>query len=352
MLQEDRTDRHYGRGGVLLEADGARYAYDARGNVIEKRLPDGRAWTYAWNGRGFLASVTTPENREITFEYDALGRRVSKTVAAKTTRWQWDGNVPVHEWTSEGEHTTWVFEPGTLTPSAKLAHDKRCYSVVGDYLGTPEEMFDEAGELAWRAQLDIYGVAQIEQGTAADCPFRWQGQYEDVETGLYYNRFRYYDPGRGDYLSQHPIALLGLDPGATLYSYTRDPLVLPDPFGLAVPFQIGTYGSLNSPSDVGDALGAHEMIRHAYLQALGKAGDARLSANPSIALSQAMHNSVHAEEAAVRASMGLGKNQFSGSLKGELDIMEKAMLRAGVPPSKIAELRENSEEFGKGKGCK
>ena len=50
--------------------------------------------------------------------------------------------------------------------------------------------------------------------------------------------------------------------------------------------------------------------------------------------------------------MGLGLNEFSGSLKSELDIMEQAMLRAGVPPDKVADLRESSEEFGKKKGCK
>ncbi|GAA4027321.1 hypothetical protein GCM10022409_09090 [Hymenobacter glaciei] len=38
------------------------------------------------------------------------------------------------------------------------------------------------------------------QGKPQDCPFRYQGQYEDTETGLYYNRFRYYDPKMGMYI--------------------------------------------------------------------------------------------------------------------------------------------------------
>ena len=42
-----------------------------------------------------------------------------------------------------------------------------------------------------------------------DYPFRYQGQYEDSETGLYYNRFRYYDPSTGAYISQDPIGLAG-----------------------------------------------------------------------------------------------------------------------------------------------
>ena len=46
-------------------------------------------------------------------------------------------------------------------------------------------------------------------------PFRFQGQYEDEETGLYYKRFRYYAPNTGNYISQDPIGLSGSNP--TLY---------------------------------------------------------------------------------------------------------------------------------------
>ena len=48
-----------------------------------------------------------------------------------------------------------------------------------------------------------------------DCPFRYQGQYENKETGLYYNRFRYYDSSTGGYISKDPIRLAGR---LTLYS--------------------------------------------------------------------------------------------------------------------------------------
>jgi RHS repeat-associated protein len=233
----DRSDRTYGKGGVLLEAEGTSYAYDANGNVVEKRLPDGSSWKYRWNGPGFLASVTKPDASEISFEYDALGRRITKTADDTITRWLWNGDAPVHEWTGPAEEsqnlTTWVFEPDTLIPLAKLTSAGSRYSIVSDYLGTPQEMFDAAGKLAWKAQLDVYGAAEVEHGAAADCPWRWPGQYEDAETGLYCNRFRYYDPDRGDYISQDPIRLEGLAPGSTFYSYTVDPLRWIDPLGLA-----------------------------------------------------------------------------------------------------------------------
>ena len=60
-------------------------------------------------------------------------------------------------------------------------------------------------------------------------PFRFQGQYFDEESGLHYNRFRYYDPSSGRFVSQDPIGLLG---GFNLYEYAPNPIGWVDPFGL------------------------------------------------------------------------------------------------------------------------
>jgi len=60
-------------------------------------------------------------------------------------------------------------------------------------------------------------------------PLRYQGQYFDAETGLHYNRFRYYDPDAGRFISQDPIGLAG---GINLYQYAPNPLVWVDPLGL------------------------------------------------------------------------------------------------------------------------
>lgn len=237
--QRSRSDRRYGAGGVLLEADGVTYGYDEAGNRVEKRLPDGQIWKYAWTSTGRLRSVTRPDGAIVEFGYDALGRRLWKRSGGETIRWQWDGHVPVHEWRERkvsdadaagGGLTTWLFEPESFVPAAKRGEDGRTLSVVTDYLGTPREMVDEAGHLAWQAQLDVYGVAACAAGQPEDCPWRWQGQYEDVETGLYYNGFRYFDPGTGTYLSHDPIRIAG---GYSLYGYVDDPLIWVDPLGLS-----------------------------------------------------------------------------------------------------------------------
>jgi RHS repeat-associated protein len=196
-----------------------------RGLVL-RRQGDVLAETqYGWTGLDTLQSKSDAVGGGgEDYLHDArgrLGRRVAKRTADRTTKWLWNGNVPVHEWVegaqgaaAEGgdELTTWLFEPESFAPMAKVVRrgaTTKAYSIVSDYLGTPREMVDEAGKVAWKAQLDVYGVAKVEEGSAADCPWRWPGQYEDEETGLYYNRFRYYDPQRGGYLSQDPIRLGG-----------------------------------------------------------------------------------------------------------------------------------------------
>ena len=233
----ERTDRRYGPGGQLRLAQGTRYHYDEEGNLIRKTDPDGKSWHYAWDGAGQLVRVTRPDSYAVTFTYDALGRRVSKRFRGQVTRWLWDGDTPLHEWqqvevgagaSTVNDLITWLFEDDSFTLAAKLTASG-IYSVVGDHLGTPLSLYDEQGKPTWEMSLDSYGGVRQGRGRPQDCPFRYQGQYEDVETGLYYNRFRYYDPQAGSYISQDPI---GLEGGIAFYAYCENPLVTIDPFGL------------------------------------------------------------------------------------------------------------------------
>jgi len=229
----ERVDRHYGAGGRLERANGSEYQYDSLRQLVEKRLADGAAWKYRWNAAGRLAAVVRPDGGEVRFAYDALGRRVKKEFDGRTTEYVWDGDDLVHERERDAEGkfapmVTWVFEPGTFAPLAKVVGRVR-YGVVTDHLGTPAVLMTEAGEIAWKAQLDVYGVVREEVAKTA-CPWRWPGQYEDAETGLYYNRFRYYDPEAGRYISPDPIGLLG---GTALYGYVHNPLASVDRLGLS-----------------------------------------------------------------------------------------------------------------------
>ena len=267
----DKKDRKYGAGGKLLEDPDCFYHYDDEGNLIfrefkrlqktgvtfdrkrmEKErgircLATGTGWLYEWSSNGMLKKVIRPDGRPVEFRYDALGRRTAKQYFGKVTRWVWDGNVPIHEWSykvtdmqsDEKESTplkeptkditTWVFEADTFVPTAKIQDGKQ-YSIVSDYLGTPIQMYDEEGNKTWDCTLNAYGKTTTFEGRSLnECPFRYQGQYEDRETGLYYNRFRYYDSSNGNYISQDPIRLRG---GLNIYNYVHDSNLWIDIFGL------------------------------------------------------------------------------------------------------------------------
>ena len=97
-----------------------------------------------------------------------------------------------------------------------------------DHLGTPIEMTDRAGKTVWEATYQAWGEVEMVSGSLKQ-PFRFQGQYFDEESGLHYNRFRYYDPSSGRFVSQDPIGLLG---GVNLYEYAPNPISWLDPLGL------------------------------------------------------------------------------------------------------------------------
>ena len=240
-------------GGGRLEQDGEWHCeYDADGNLTERYLGTGRwldgkkdRWRYRWNADGSLAKVVRPDKREVEFTYDALGRRLSKSFGTMVTRWVWNGNVPLHQWKQHREYsvmedrwntdterrdmTVWLFNEGAFVPVAMIK-EGRSYSILTDQLGTPTEAYDTEGNEVWSRVLDMDGNVIEETGNKGMVPFLFQGQYYDRETGLAYNRFRYYSPKMGMYVSQDPIGLAG---GIlNLYGYVSDTNISCDYFGL------------------------------------------------------------------------------------------------------------------------
>jgi RHS repeat-associated protein len=287
----DRKDRKYGPAGQVLESSDergiTRYDYDPEGNLVHKVEPDGKEWKYVWNIAGLLVQVIRPDGQAVRFGYDALRRRVWKQFGQRTTRWLWDGNVPIHEWVEVSEAlpdqtttpkqlgtapvVTWVFEPESFVPAAKLSGDQR-HSIVTDDTGTPRAVFDHKGKTVWSGDWDVWGNVTNIVGDASACPFRWRGQYEDAETGLYYNRFRYYDPQAGLYVSSDPLGLRGMNP--TLYAYVADPHLRADPFGLK--------GCELKPPDAADHDFILEIDRKVYPETSQHIEDAIANGHPGI----------------------------------------------------------------------
>ena len=98
-----------------------------------------------------------------------------------------------------------------------------------DHLGTPQELTDASGKIVWSAHYRAYGnVIKFDINEISN-PLRFQGQYYDEESGLHYNRDRYYNPNTGRYLTPDPIKLAG---GLNSYQYVPNPTGWVDPLGL------------------------------------------------------------------------------------------------------------------------
>nr|WP_320200698.1 RHS repeat-associated core domain-containing protein [Agrobacterium sp. rho-13.3]MDX8310232.1 RHS repeat-associated core domain-containing protein [Agrobacterium sp. rho-13.3] len=196
---------------------------------------------------------------------------MSKADSFGTTHFLWDGDLMVHSQRG-GRESLFVYESASFVPLASIQgteENRHTYWYQCDQIGAPLELTDAQGRIAWAADYKVWGEATLRavartgtddapdrrrighgprrhEGDSAsgrsfvpppiEQPFRFQGQQFDEETGLHYNRFRYYDPTIGRFASQDPI---GLNGGENLFIYSNNPSAWIDPLGLAA-----TAGSL------------------------------------------------------------------------------------------------------------
>ncbi|MDD8759919.1 RHS repeat protein, partial [Escherichia coli] len=100
-----------------------------------------------------------------------------------------------------------------------------------DHRGLPLALISEDGNTAWSGEYDEWGnLLNEENPHHLHQPYRLPGQQHDEESGLYYNRNRYYNPLLGRYITQDPIGLAG---GWSLYAYPLNPVNGIDPLGLS-----------------------------------------------------------------------------------------------------------------------
>jgi RHS repeat-associated protein len=130
---------------------------------------------------------------------------------------------------------------GTAAGCATSSYNRSVYYAHNDHLGTPHMLSDETGVAVWSAVYDPFGKATVNEDLDADgnnvtLNIRFPGQYYDIESGLHYNYFRYYDPETGRYITSDPI---GLNGGLNMYGYVGvNPLRWIDPLGLS-PYLVG-----------------------------------------------------------------------------------------------------------------
>jgi RHS repeat-associated protein len=110
---------------------------------------------------------------------------------------------------------------------------------VNDAAGAPDRLLGSGGDVASTWGRTAWGSTAGAAPQGFGSQIRFQGQYDDVETDLFYNRFRYYDPDAARFVSPDPIGLAG---GLNLQRY------VPNPFNWADPLGLGTVNFAGSPA--------------------------------------------------------------------------------------------------------
>jgi len=223
------SDTDWQRSG---EHEGTRYRFNRAGNLTRREDGDGLL-ELDWDANQRLIAShrrgADGQRRTTRYAYDPLGRRLWKETAGARTAFGWDGDALALD-AAHGAAREFVYRPETFEPLAMLrGTNTQALHYINDPNGCPVRLIDSAGHIQWAARHQAWGgIAQL-QVKQVDNPLRLQGQYEDGETGLHYNRHRYYAPQIGAFISQDP---LGLAAGVNVHDFAPNALGWVDPLGL------------------------------------------------------------------------------------------------------------------------
>lgn len=229
-----------GAGNRVYRANGELFHYNQRDHVGMRAAASGEESRYHYDSFDQLIAVDAP-GLSFSAKYDVLGRRTEKTINGACWSYYWDTDRLVAECFPDGRVRIYVYAgEQALVPllfvdyaSEDAALDSgQVYYVFTNQLGCPERITSAAGVAVWSASIAPYGAVTVEMGADFHQPLRFPGHYYDAETGLHYNRFRYYDPTLGRYLQSDPDGIRG---GYNLYAYTDNPLRQVDVRGLGCP---------------------------------------------------------------------------------------------------------------------
>ena len=266
----EETDQYAG-GHRLKQAGNTQYDYDAAGRMVSRtKHRDGyrpETERFRWDSRDQLTGYCSAQGELWEYRHDASGRRTEKRCDRKKIRFTylWDGDsiAEIREYRDDKLYSVrhLVFNGFELIsqqfsrvrqphPSVAPQWVTRTNHAVSDLTGRPLMLFNSEGKTVWRpGQTSLWGLAlslpadtgypdpRGELDPEADPGLLYAGQWQDAESGLCYNRFRYYEPETGMYLVSDPLGLLG---GEQTYRYVPNPCGWVDPLGLAASSKISS----------------------------------------------------------------------------------------------------------------
>jgi RHS repeat-associated protein len=230
----NRTMTGYKTGtGNQLQNDGTyTYTYDQEGNLTKKsKGASADTWTYGYDNKNHMtwakdaATDGGSATMMATYSYDALGNRVEKDV--------WQGGVTTVTRFAYDDQDVWAdlnASNALLTRYVRGDEVDQLFASVSsagtvswqltDRLGSLRNVTNNSGVVQDTITYDGYGNIQSEPNPSAGGRYKFTGREQDTETGLQYNRARYYDPKTGRWTSQDPIGFEAGD--SNLYRYANN----------------------------------------------------------------------------------------------------------------------------------
>jgi RHS repeat-associated protein len=229
--------------------------YDLDGNATSYPLPisANSKSTLTWDSENRMTS-TTVNGTTTTQQFDSTGRRISKTTGTTTRLYFYDAWNVITEYTKSSLNTEnfklvtsrlWgtdlsgsmqgaggvgglLFESNISNPQSPI-----CYPTY-DGNGNISEYLTATGAIAAHFEYDPFGNTTINTDTANQFTYKFSTKPQDVESGLYYYGYRYYDAVSGRWLGKDPVSENG---GLNTYALIRNnPIIYWDYLGL---FRIG-----------------------------------------------------------------------------------------------------------------
>lgn len=207
--------------------NGLAYHFDAAGNLIEKNYQD-HSLKLKWDANDRLESSLNWDGSETKYGYDAQGRRVFKETNAIRTNFYWDADALLADASDSDNQREFVYYPDSFVPLASIDAKQQVFFYHTGSAGITHGMSDERGASIWSGWHSVLGTLESSDSNHVN-PLRLQGQYFDEETGLSYNRYRYFDPELGSFITKDPIGLLG---GENPYWFAPNIWSWADPLGL------------------------------------------------------------------------------------------------------------------------
>jgi RHS repeat-associated protein len=241
-----------GDGNRLVDSADETFEHDDRNHLAERRRRDKSIVRYRYDSFDLLVRLERIGRGGVAeppweAAYDAMGRRLCSRTGESKRQFYWDGDRLAAEVFPDGHVRIYQYASReSLVPMGFTEYDHqeaaqssgRSYHVFSNPVGMPLHIENEQGDVVWWAcRIDPYGSIELRPGATLEYNLRWPGHYYDPETGLHYNRYRYYDPLLGRYLQSDPIGYKGSP--VNLYAYCANPSVQVDLLGLDHPDNAG-----------------------------------------------------------------------------------------------------------------